>query len=149
VTSGSDEKLVRAASIGSTAGFNYKTTDWVKEVRAASDGRGPDVVIDSIGGDNFNQVLDVLRPGGRAVVYGSTLGVVPNMVLRRVFWKHIDVRGSTMGTPAEFAAMLQLFGEGQLRPAIDTVFPLEEAGAAQARMEGAAQFGKIVLNIPA
>jgi zinc-binding alcohol dehydrogenase/oxidoreductase len=149
VVSGSDEKLARAAALGADAGFNYHHADWVKSVRAASDGKGPDVVIDSVGGDNFNQVLDAVRPGGRVVVYGSTLGPVPNMVLRRVFWKQLDVRGSTMGSPAEFAAMLALFGEGKLRPAVDRVFPLAEAGVAQAHMEDAAQFGKIVLDIPA
>jgi len=148
VISGSDEKLARAAALGAAAGFNYKTTDWVEAVRAASDGRGPDVVIDSVGGAQFNQVLDVVRPGGRVVSYGSTLGAVPDMVLRRIFWKHLDVRGSTMGTPADFAAMLRLFDEGQLRPAIDRVYPLAEAGAAQARLEEAAQFGKIVLATP-
>jgi zinc-binding alcohol dehydrogenase/oxidoreductase len=149
VLSGSDEKLARAAALGADAGFNYHNADWVKSVRAASDGKGPDVVIDSVGGDHFNQVLDAVRPGGRVVVYGSTLGPVPNMVLRRVFWKQLDVRGSTMGSPAEFAAMLALFGEGKLRPAVDRVFPLAEAGVAQAHMEDAAQFGKIVLDIPA
>jgi zinc-binding alcohol dehydrogenase/oxidoreductase len=149
VLSGKDEKLARAASLGAEAGFNYNTTDWVKEVRAATGGKGPDVVIDSVGGGTFNQVLDVVRPGGRVVVYGSTLGAVPEMVLRRIFWKQLNVLGSTMGLPSEFAAMLRLFDEGGLRPVIDNVFPLEEAGAAQERMRESAQFGKIILSIPA
>jgi zinc-binding alcohol dehydrogenase/oxidoreductase len=149
VLSGKDEKLARAATLGADAGFNYNTSDWVKEVRAATGGKGPDVVIDSVGGATFNQVLDVVRPGGRVVVFGSTLGAVPETVLRRIFWKQLDVRGSTMGLPSEFAAMLRLFGEGGLRPAIDKVFPLEEAGAAQVRMQEAEQFGKIILSIPA
>ncbi len=146
VLSGSDQKLARAATLGADAGFSYKAADWVEKVRAAAYGSGPDVVIDSVGGDFFNQVLDVARPGARVVLYGSTLGVVSNMVLRRVFWKQIDVRGSTMGTPAEFAAMLEVFAAGTAKPAIDSVFSLAEAGAAQTRMEEAAQFGKIVLS---
>jgi NADPH:quinone reductase-like Zn-dependent oxidoreductase len=105
-------------------------------------------VVESIGGEPFNQLLDVVRPGGRVVSYGATLGPVPKLVLRRIFWKQIDVLGSTMARAGEFALMLSLFEEGGLRPAVDGVFPLAEAGAAQERMREAAQFGKIVLAIP-
>jgi NADPH:quinone reductase-like Zn-dependent oxidoreductase len=146
VLSGSDEKLARAAALGADGGFNYRATDWVKQVRAAAGGVGPDVVIDSVGGDFFNEVLEVARPGARIAVYGSTLGAVPSMVLRRIFWKQIDVRGSTMGTPAEFAAMVGIFAGGTAKPVIDGVFPLAEAGAAQMRMQESTQFGKIVLS---
>jgi len=146
VLSGSEEKLAQAAALGADAGFSSRAPDWVEQVRAAAGGKGPDVVIDSVGGDFFNQVLDVARPGARIVVYGSTLGAVPNMVLRRIFWKHLDVRGSTMGAPGEFNAMVDLFAAGTAKPAIDKVFPLAEAGAAQAHMDGSAQFGKIVLR---
>jgi zinc-binding alcohol dehydrogenase/oxidoreductase len=148
VTSGSDKKLARAASLGADAGFNYRTGDWVAEARAVCDGQGPDVVIDSVGGAHFNQVLDVVRPGGRVVVYGATQSAVPEMILRRVFWKQLDVRGSTMGNPTEFAALLGLFASGKARPVVDRVFPLAEAGAAQSHMEQAGQFGKIVLAVP-
>jgi NADPH:quinone reductase-like Zn-dependent oxidoreductase len=148
VTSSSDEKLARARALGAEAGFNYKTQEWVKEARAATGGEGPDLVVESVGGATFNQCLDVVRPGGRVVTYGSTQGPAPEVVVRRIFWKQIDVLGSTMGRPEEFAAMLQLFGEGKARPVVDEVFPLAEAGAAQERMLNAAQFGKIVLTIP-
>jgi D-arabinose 1-dehydrogenase-like Zn-dependent alcohol dehydrogenase len=67
--------------------------------------------------------------------------------VRRIFWKQLDVLGSTMGSPDDFRAMLALFGPGGPRPVVDTVFPLAEAGAALRRMEEAAQFGKIVLRI--
>ncbi len=126
--------------------LTLRATGWVEQVRAAAGGKGPDVVIDSVGGDFFNQVLDVARPGARMVIYGSTLGAVPGMVLRRIFWKQLDVRGSTMGTPPEFKAMVDLFAAGVAKPAIDRVFPLAEAGAAQARLQDSTQFGKIVLS---
>lgn len=148
VTSGSDEKLARARALGAEAGFNYRDPNWVKAARAATEGEGPDLIVESVGGDSFNQLLDVVRPGGRIVSYGATLGPVPELQMRRIFWKQVDVLGSTMGRPGEFAMMLSLFGEGTLRPAIDRVFPLAEAGAAQDRMREAAQFGKIVLAIP-
>ncbi|HVC79465.1 MAG TPA: zinc-binding dehydrogenase [Chloroflexota bacterium] len=147
VTSSSDEKLARARDLGADAGFNYKTENWIKAAREATGGLGPDLVVDSVAGETFNHILDVVRPGGRVVTYGSTLGPAPEVVVRRIFWKHLDVLGSTMGTPAEFQAMLDLFAEGTLRPAVDEVFPLAEAGAAQTRMQDSAQFGKIVLLI--
>ena len=67
--------------------------------------------------------------------------------MRRIFWKQLDVLGSTMGSPDDFRAMLALFGPGGPRPVVDTVFPLAEASMALRRMEEAAQVGKIVLRI--
>jgi len=147
VTSSSDQKLARARDLGADEGFNYKTQNWVREVRHATGGVGPDLVVDSVAGDTFNHILDVVRPGGRIVTYGSTLGPAPEVVVRRIFWKQLDVLGSTMGTAAEFQSMLDLFANGNLRPVIDEVFPLAEAGAAQARMADSVQFGKIILSI--
>ncbi|MGH2346220.1 MAG: zinc-binding dehydrogenase [Chloroflexota bacterium] len=147
VTSSSDEKLAHAAMMGAEAGFNYTSPDWVRAVRDATSGAGPDLVVDGAAGETFNHLLDVARPGGRIVLYGSTLGLSPETVVRRIFWKQLDVLGSTMGSPEDFSAMLAMFADGMLRPEVDTVFPLAEAGAAQERMRTSAQFGKIVLSI--
>ncbi len=146
VTSGSEAKLAQARALGAEAGFNY-TGDWVKAARAATAGQGPDVIIDGTGGATFDRALDAARPGGRIVSYGATIGNAPDLAVRRIFWKQLNVHGSTMGTPADFRAMLALFGEGRLRPVIDQVFPLDEAGRALRRMEQGAQFGKIALRI--
>ena len=147
VTSGSEEKLRRARDLGAADGFNYRAGDWVQAARAASGGRGPDLVVDGTGGRTFEQALDVARPGGRVVSYGATTGSVPELTVRRIFWKHLDVLGTTMGSPADFRAMLAVFAERGRRPVVDRVFPLAETGAALRRLEGAAQFGKIVLRI--
>lgn len=147
VTSGSDAKLARAQALGAEGGFNYKTTDWVKAARDATGGQGPELIIDGTGGVTFERALDAARPGGRVVSYGATTGNVPELTTRRVFWKQLSVLGSTMGTPEDFRAMLALFGQGKLRPAVDELFPLAEAGRALGRMERAEQFGKIVLRI--
>jgi zinc-binding alcohol dehydrogenase/oxidoreductase len=146
VTSGSDEKLRRAAGLGAERGFNYRASDWVAAVRQATDG-GPDLIIDGVGGTTFEHALDVARPGGRLVSYGATTGNAPQLTVRRIFWKQLSVLGTTMGSPADFAAMLALFEGGHLRPVIDRAYPLAEAGAALARLERAEQFGKIVLRI--
>jgi NADPH:quinone reductase-like Zn-dependent oxidoreductase len=104
------------------------------------------VVIDGAGGDTFNKALDLLMPGGRLVSYGATTGAAERVEVRRIFWKQLNVMGSTMGTSADFAAMVQLFASG-LRPIVDRVMPLDRAADAHRRMEDAQQFGKIVLKI--
>ncbi|MFO0810173.1 MAG: zinc-binding dehydrogenase [Gemmataceae bacterium] len=146
VTSGSDEKLARAAKLGAAGGVNYRTADWVKEVVKLTDG-GPDVVIDSVGGETLGKAVEAVRPGGRIVTYGATTGPVPSLETRRVFWKQVSLLGSTMGTPREFAAMLALYAKGTARPTIDKVFPLADAADAHRRMEDGGQCGKIVLSV--
>ena len=127
--------------------MDYRDPDWPAKLRELTEG-GPDVIITSAGGAAFDQCLDAARPGGRVVVYGATHGPVPDLQLRRVFWKQLSILGSTMGTDGEFADMLKWFSTGAVAPVVDCVFPLAEAGAAQEAMESHAQFGKIVLSIP-
>jgi NADPH:quinone reductase-like Zn-dependent oxidoreductase len=145
VTSGSDAKLEAARANGAAGGVNHRNSDWPKAAIALIGGR-PDVVLDGAGGDTFNNALDLVAPGGRVVSYGATLGPVHQLEVRRIFWKQLNVLGSTMGTPRDFAAMLRLYEDG-LRPIIDSVFPLEQASEAHRRMEQGEQFGKIVLKI--
>jgi NADPH:quinone reductase-like Zn-dependent oxidoreductase len=145
VTSGSDAKLARAREMGAMEGANYRTQDWAREILTLSAG-GPDVVIDSVGGETFAKCVEILKPGGRIASFGATTGAVKDFVLRNLFWKQATLLGTTMGSPREFAAMLELFGQGGLRPVVDTIFPLADAAAAHRRMEEAGQFGKIVLS---
>ncbi len=147
VTSGSDGKIERARALGAEGGANYRTQDWVKEIRAMTNGRGPDVVVDSAGGETFDKALDLVRPGGRVITFGATLGPAKEVMVRRIFWKQLAVIGSTMGTQEEFEKAIELYGAGGLRPVIDNVFPLSEIQAAHRRMEEAEQFGRIVLKI--
>lgn len=147
VTSGREEKVARALSLGAVAGYDYRDEGWVDRVRAATEGLGPDLVIDGTGGKGFDRLLQMIRPGGRVVTYGATTGPIPEFAIRRVFWKGLDLRGSTMGSPTDFRLMLSVFERGDVRPIVDRVFPLEEAGAALQHMSDAAQMGKIVLRI--
>jgi NADPH:quinone reductase-like Zn-dependent oxidoreductase len=147
VTSGSDAKLARARELGADGGVNYKNPDWVNEVVQMCGGVGPDAVVDSAGGDALNDMFDVVRPGGRVIIYGATLGPAREVLVRRMFWKHLTIIGSTMGPPKAFEEMLAMYGSGGLRPVIDRVYPLNEATAALKRMQEAEQFGKIVLRI--
>lgn len=145
VTSGHESKIEAATRHGAKGGVNHRKDDWVKSLVTLIGGR-PDVVVDGAGGDTFNKALDALKPGGRLVTYGSTLGAAQNVEIRRIFWKQLNVLGSTMGPPSDFAAMLTLYESG-IRPVVDKVFPLEQAGDAHIRMEAGDQFGKIVLKI--
>jgi NADPH:quinone reductase-like Zn-dependent oxidoreductase len=145
VTSSSDEKLERASALGADIAVNYKTDpDWHKTARKAS-GR-IDMVIDSAGGESFAKALTIVRPGGRVVTYGGTMGDA-KIKMFPVFWNQIDVRGSSMGSPHDFRAMLEFVSKHRIRPVIDRVYDMHEAAAAAERMNEAGQFGKIVLRI--
>lgn len=143
VTSGSDAKLERATALGADVALNYATTpDWHKALRAA----GPiDLVVDSTGGETLAKALEAVRPGGRIAIYGGTTGDAM-LKLFSLFWKHVTILGTSMGSPQDFAAMLELFTQG-LRPVVDCVFRLNDAVAAAERLAAADQFGKIVFRI--
>ena len=144
VTSSSDEKLARATALGADVAINYKTSEkWEKEV-AAIDG-GPSLVVDSAGGDTLAKAVNVTRYGGRVVIYGGTLGDAKIRPFS-VFWKQLDIRGSSMGSPKDFAAMLAMW-DGSIKPVVDSVFPLAEIVAAAKKVEGGDQFGKVVVAV--
>lgn len=147
VTSGSDDKLARAKKLGAVGGVNYKTGDWGADVLKLMGSTGPEAIIDSVGGETFGKCIEIAKPGGRIVTYGATTGPVPKVEVRRIFWKQLNILGSTMGSPAEFAAMLALFSAGTAKPVVDQVFSLADARAAHRRMDEAGQFGKIVLKV--
>jgi len=147
VTSGSDAKLEKAKAMGAVGGANYHMPDWGSKILDLCGSRGLQVVIDSAGGETFEKALDLVSPGGRVVTYGATTGPARQLEVRRIFWKQLNVLGSTMGTAQEFEAALKFYEANRLRPVIDQVFPLSEASAAHRRMEESAQFGKIVLKI--
>jgi len=145
VTSGRDDKLERAKSLGAAGGVNYQQEGWGKAVQALCDG-GPDVVIDSAGRQAFPTLIDIAKPGGRIVTFGATTGSPSTVEIRRIFWKQLSILGTTMGTPDEFKAMLALFEDSKMRPIVDQVFPLADAARAHDRMDEASQFGKLVLT---
>jgi zinc-binding alcohol dehydrogenase/oxidoreductase len=146
VTSSSDAKLERARALGADVCINYRTSEnWSKEVRAQSGG-GPTLVIDSVGGETFAKALDVARPGARVVTYGGTTGDA-KIRMFSVFWKHLDILGTSMGSPSDFRSMLDLFATTDLLPAIDEIVPLADVVPAANRVAAGEQFGKVLLQI--
>jgi zinc-binding alcohol dehydrogenase/oxidoreductase len=143
-TSRSDAKLERARELGADVTYNYVTQpDWHKEVKLRET---LEVVIDSSGGDTLAKALDALRPGGRIVVYGGTRGEA-TIKLFPLFWKHLSLLGTSMGSPQDFAEMLGLFENSDLLPAIDSTYSLDNIVDAAERMAASDQFGKVVLSI--
>lgn len=147
VTSGSDEKLARAATLGADVGLNYRTMDIAKEVRARTNKRGVPVVLDSVGRATWTQSLGALGRAGRLVTCGGTSGPELSMDVRKLFWNQWTIMGSTMGNDAEFDAVVGEMGAGRLRVPIDTVFPIAEGRRAFERLQTGNQFGKIVIRI--
>src|SRR5829696_3595652 len=146
VSSGSDEKIEHAKALGAEGGVNYDSENWSKELKEMAG--NVDLSVDSIGGDTFNALIQLAKPGGRIVVFGSTAGPASNVMTIMIALKHLDVFGTAMGNADEFGAMLEFYEEHQLKPVINERFPLEEAAAAQNYMEEGEGIGKIVLDIP-
>lgn len=145
VTSSSDEKINKAIQLGAKLGINYTISGWHKLFQSATDGF--DVIIDSAAGDGFKHFVDLARPGGRIVFFGGTQGPINTLNPQKIFWKHLQILGTTMGTPDEFAAMVHLFEQYKIQPVIDGVYPMDQAEQAIRKMDTAGQFGKIVLQI--
>ncbi len=147
VTSSSDEKLRKAKELGADVLLNYKTQEWDREVFAATNRRGVDVVFESVGAATWAKSIRSLKRGGRMVVIGATSGPNPQEEIRQIFWKQIEIIGSTMSNQREFREVMNLVFRGELKPVIDVVLPLERAREAHARLEQGEQFGKIVLTV--
>ena len=145
VTSSSGGKRKRAIELGANGGFDYLEDDWGKACLKSAG--APNLIIDSAGGPGYATLLDIAAPGGRIVNYGATAGPPEKLDLFKVFWKQLRLLGSTMGSPADFAAMLNFVAEHSLKPVVDDVVPLTEGPEAVERMKNSPQFGKIVLRI--
>jgi zinc-binding alcohol dehydrogenase/oxidoreductase len=145
VTSGSDEKIDKASALGARGGVNYKNAGWVESLRSLAGAF--DVTIDGAAGDGMGDLFDLAAPGGRVVFYGATRGNPASLVVRRIFWKQLNVLGSTMGSPEDFRSMIAFINEHTIRPVVDRVFSFEEGEAAFRWMDDARQFGKIVIKV--
>jgi zinc-binding alcohol dehydrogenase/oxidoreductase len=145
VTSGSDQKIEKAKSLGAVSGFNYKSTDWTQ--LALKQAGGFDIIIDTAGGPDFHQLLDLAAPGGRIVNFGRTAGPACTFNARTLFSKQLSLFGTTMGTRDEFLSMIDFIESRKLKPVIDQVMPFHQINDAFKRMETSGQFGKIILNM--
>ncbi|MDB5798168.1 MAG: NAD(P)H-quinone oxidoreductase [Paucimonas sp.] len=156
-TAGSDDKCRACESLGAEKGINYKTEDFAEVVKAATEGRGVDVVLDMVGGDYVNREIRCLADDGRIVVIALLGGAKGQVDLSHILRRRLTLTGSTLRPrPVAFKAaiaknLLQhawpLLEAGKIKPVIYKVFPLDEAADAHALMESSTHVGKIVLQV--
>jgi NADPH:quinone reductase-like Zn-dependent oxidoreductase len=146
-TAGSDEKLDKARELGADEAINYTRDDWPKEVKRLTNGRGVDVVFEHTGAATWPGSIVSTKKGGRLVTCGATSGYDARTDLRQVFYRHLTILGSMMGSKAELLAAMKFIESGRIRAVVDRTLPLAEARRAHELMEDRAQFGKLVLLI--
>lgn len=148
-TSSTELKLAKARELGAERTFNHAqlpAEEIAREVRKLT-GAGADVVVDSVGEKTWEASLKALRPGGRLVTCGATSGPLVSLDIRRLFWFQWSILGSTMGSRAEFARVMELGNAGRLWPVVDSVVPLALGAAAYERMARGDQLGKLVIEV--
>lgn len=145
VTSTSERKIAAATGLGAASGVDHGTADWVEAARRASpDGKGFDVVLDSVG--RWRESVATLRPGGRCVVMGASVAAEARLEIRPYYFGQYDLLGSTMGSPHDMAGLLSFMRTHEVAPpVIDQIFSLENASDAHRRLESGEAFGKVVL----
>jgi NADPH:quinone reductase-like Zn-dependent oxidoreductase len=143
-TSRSEAKLERARGLGAAEAF--PTEGFSSVVRELTAKQGVDVIFDSVGAATIDEDLKAIRMGGRIVTCGSTSGPKVTILWPRLFFRHADILGSTMGNASEFEEVLALFDKG-VRPVVDSVYPLAEVSEALAHLDAAEQFGKVILKV--
>jgi NADPH:quinone reductase-like Zn-dependent oxidoreductase len=144
-TASTDEKLTRAQQLGADLLINYKKTEFDKEIWKLTHKRGVDVVVENVGQATWKQSLKALARNGRLVTCGATTGPVGEVDIRLLFWKQLQILGSTMSNQREFNEVMQLIWARQLKPVVAKTFPLKDAAPAQQMLENRDVFGKLVL----
>jgi NADPH:quinone reductase-like Zn-dependent oxidoreductase len=137
----------RVRELGADAVYDRtdESVDYGKELWKATGKRGVDVVLDSVGEAGFKAHSRALAKGGRLVVYGATTGARAEVDLRLLFWKQLEILGTTMSNQEEFRAVMELVFRGSLDPVVDVAWPLDRARDAHERLEAGEAFGSIVL----
>jgi len=156
-TAGSQDKIARALALGADAGINYKTQDFAEEIRRLTGGEGVDVVEDFLGASYLAKNLAVLKTGGRLVLVALMGGAKTEIDLATVQRKRLSVIGSVMRARplADKRAITRRFQErwlpvlvrGEIKPIVDSVYPLDQVRAAHELMEANKNFGKIILTV--
>jgi zinc-binding alcohol dehydrogenase/oxidoreductase len=147
VTSGSDAKIARCIELGARGGFRYDDPEWPQQVLEATGGRGVHAVVDSFGGPGWARALRALARGGVLVNYGDTGGDEATIPVAEIYWQWRSLIGTTMGSPREFRALREHLAAGHWRPAIDSVYDLDDIADAARRLTAPDRFGKVVLQI--
>ena len=155
IATASPDKLDKLLELGADYAIDHRKEDWHKEVRDISkkiikpfgDVTGIDVIFEHIGGSHWNKELTLLKYGATIVTTGATTGYDAKTDLRHIFFKGINILGSTQGTRAELEQALYWMSQGKIKSVIDSVYSLEQAAEAHTKMlTGKGLFGKILMK---
>ena len=153
-TAGSDEKLRKVKSLGADVLINYRSQDFAEELKKATNGKGVDVILESVGGEVFDKSVRCLSPLGRLVVFGSSSGKASSVAARDLMGGMISVAGFSFGALSVvrtdligecMQAAVKLLAQGKVHSVVGHVFPLQEAAAAHELIANRDNFGKVVL----
>jgi NADPH2:quinone reductase len=154
-TAGGAEKLDVARQNGADDTIDYREEDFVERVMALTEGKGADVIYDSVGGDIFDKSLKCIAWNGRLLVIGFASGTIPSVKANRILLKNIAVTGLNWGghaakeprkIPQTMQALFELYEAGKIRPVIYKTYPLEELPAALAALAGRRTYGKVIVT---
>ena len=155
IATASPDKLDKLLELGADYAINHRDENWHKQVQSITksipkpfgDIPGVDVIFEHIGGSHWNKELTLLNYGGTIVTTGATTGYDVKTDLRHIFFKGINILGSTQGTRAELERGLYWMSQGKIKSIIDSVYPLEQAAEAHTKMlKGKGLFGKILMK---
>ncbi len=138
-------KMEATRALGAEQVFDHYSGDFAKDVRAATAGRGVDIVVEHVGEATWDRSVRTLARGGRLVICGATTGHKAAVDLRHLFARQLSLLGSYMGRKQELLDAAQLCFEGKVKPAVDQVLPLSDIRTAHERLEASQHFGKIVV----
>jgi NADPH:quinone reductase-like Zn-dependent oxidoreductase len=146
-TASTDEKCERAKQLGAHETINSTNEDFVAVCKKLTDKRGVDGAIEHVGGEVFVRTVLATAWGGRVVTCGATAGFAPTVDLRQIFFRQVEVLGSTMGSKGDLFDALKLVRAGELRPVVDRSMSLWDAALGHRALEARKAFGKIVFEV--
>jgi len=148
-TSSTQEKIEKAKNLGADYVIDYKEMkNFTKYVYTELTNRhGIDIVIDNVGQATFPTSIQLLRPGGRLITCGVTSGPFTKINITDLFWKHLEIKGSTMANQGEFREVMKLIFTGKLSPIIDKVYSIEDVKEAEQYLSEGNQFGKVLIKV--
>ena len=143
-TVGSDEKMDFAKSMGADFVVKHSNSDWVKDVKSIN--KNFDVIFEHVGQKTWDKSMSLLAKGGRVVTCGATTGFKVEIDLRHLFFKQQSILGSTMGNFNNFQLIMDKIQNGNFKPFVDSVFPIEDVAKAHQKIENREHIGKVVLS---
>lgn len=143
----SSERMEKARALGADWVVDRTQENWSNAVYQATNRRGVDLVLENVGAATWFDSLRSARKNGRIVTYGATTGPRPRTDIRYIFWKQLQIIGTTMSSHQEFVDVMNLVWQGKLKPVVDRVLPLEEVREAYRVLKAGEQFGKVVLEV--